>query len=157
MPTTVVHIQHLGSQPLAVVRREAAQKDLARVIPESCGFVWSVLKAQRVRGGRHVAIYWDDAIRVDVGAEVDAPFTELSGVVRGETPSGDVAWTTHFGPYGGLATAHAAIRTWCLAHGWSPAGPRWEIYGHWNDAWNTNPSQIRTDVFHLVHRTETRG
>jgi hypothetical protein len=25
-----------------------------------------------------------------------------------------------------------------------------EIKGHWQDAWNNDPSQIRTDVFYLL-------
>lgn len=148
----MVRLDHLESRPLAVVRRHATAGELSRVVPESCGFVWNVLRAQGVRGGRHVAIYWDDASRVDVGAEVEAPFTEQSGVVHGATPSGDVAWLTHFGPYGGLRAAHDAIHAWCGANGWKSAGPRWEIYGHWLPEWNSNPSLIQTDVFHQVRR-----
>ena len=48
------------------------------------------------------------------------------------------------------AAAHQAIRDWCASHGYEPAGPNWEIYGHWLDAWNTDPSSIRTDVFYLL-------
>ncbi len=33
-----------------------------------------------------------------------------------------------------------------LAH----AGPNWEIYGHWQPEWNTDPLRIRTDVFYQV-------
>jgi hypothetical protein len=30
------------------------------------------------------------------------------------------------------------------------AGPNWEVYGHWQDEWNSDPSKIRTDVFYLL-------
>jgi hypothetical protein len=30
------------------------------------------------------------------------------------------------------------------------AGPNWEIYGHWQNEWNKDPSQIRTDVYYLL-------
>jgi hypothetical protein len=30
----------------------------------------------------------------------------------------------------------------------------WEIYGHWEESWNTDPSKIRTDVFHLLENEE---
>jgi hypothetical protein len=30
------------------------------------------------------------------------------------------------------------------------AGPNWEVYGHWKDEWNSDPSKICTDVFYLV-------
>jgi effector-binding domain-containing protein len=61
-----------------------------------------------------------------------------------------VATTTHFGPYGRLHEAHKAVRDWCADRGYDLAGPNWEIYGHWTDAWNTDPTQIRTDVFYLL-------
>jgi hypothetical protein len=30
------------------------------------------------------------------------------------------------------------------------AGPNWEIYGHWIDEWNSDPTKICTDVFYLI-------
>ena len=35
-------------------------------------------------------------------------------------------------------------------HGLVRVGPSWEIYGHWRDEWNRDPSKIRTDVFYLL-------
>ena len=101
-----VQLQQLGSIPLAVVRRQARPDELSRLVPECCGIVWNALRAQQVRGGRHVALYWDGVIRVEVGAEVNAPFAEQGDVVRSATPAGTVASVTHLGPYGGLAAAH---------------------------------------------------
>ena len=150
MRSYAVQLQHLDSIPLAVVKRQASAPQLSRLVPECCGLVWNVIKAQHAKGGRHVAIYWDDAIRLEVGAEVEGPFTEQGDVVRSATPAGTVASTTHFGPYGGLGAAHEAIHTWCDANKQKLTGPRWEIYGHWLPEWNANPSQIRTDVYYLV-------
>lgn len=145
-----VQLQQLGSIPLAVVRRQARPDELSRLVPECCGIVWNALRAQQVRGGRHVALYWDGVIRVEVGAEVNAPFAEQGDVVRSATPAGTVASVTHLGPYGGLAAAHDAVHAWCKAHNHRLAGPRWEIYGHWQSEWDSDPSQIRTDVFYLL-------
>lgn len=145
-----VRLQHVESVPLAVVRRHVSAAELSRVVPEGCGLVWNALKAQGIRGGRHVAIYWDGGIRLDVGAEVSGPFAETGELVRSATPAGDVATVTHLGPYGGLGAAHAAIREWCRSEQRKPAGPNWEIYGHWLSEWDANPSQIRTDVFYLL-------
>lgn len=136
--------------PLAVIRRRALATELSVVVPRDCGLVWSFLEKQGVRGGRHVAVYLNAKIDVEVGVEMPGVFTEGGDVVRSQTPSGRVATTTHFGPYGQLGRAHDAIRAWCTAAGQRPAGPRWEIYGHWQDAWNTNASLIRTDVFYLL-------
>ena len=146
----VVQVERLDSIPLAVIRRQVRPWELGRVVPECCGLVWNVLGAQQARGGRHVAIYWDNAVRVDVGAEVFGPFVERDEVVRGATPAGTIASTMHLGPYTGLGAAHRAVHEWCRAHSRRLAGPKWEIYGHWQPEWDTNPSHIRTDVYYLL-------
>jgi effector-binding domain-containing protein len=150
MTSHTVNVQRLDSVPLAVIKRRANQSQLSRLVPECCGLVWNVLRAQHAKGGRHVAVYWDDAINIEVGAELEGPFTEQGDVVRSATPAGMVATTTHLGPYGGLGEAHDAIHQWCKANGRRLAGPSWEIYGHWRSEWDADPSQIRTDVYYLL-------
>jgi effector-binding domain-containing protein len=150
MPPYSVQLQQLDSVPLAVIRRQASPSELARVVPECCGLVWNALRAQQAKGGRHVAIYWDNSIRLDVGAELLSPFEEQGDVMLSATPAGRAATVTHYGPYGGLGGAHKAIREWCEANHHRLAGPNWEIYGHWQNEWNTNPSLIRTDVFYQL-------
>jgi hypothetical protein len=146
-----VRLEHLDSRPLAVVRRRASSQELSRVVPDACGIVWSVIRAQHVEGaGRHVAIYLDGRINLEVGVELGAPFAGHGEVVGSATPSGPVATTTHYGPYGLLHEAHAAIRLWCKDNGLTMAGPNWEIYGHWKDEWNSDPSGISTDVCYLL-------
>jgi effector-binding domain-containing protein len=145
-----VQLLHLESLPVAVVRRQARQADLSRLVPECCGLVWNELRAQGVKGGRNIAIYWDSAIRLEAGVETAASFVERGDVMRSATPAGSVASIAHFGPYGGLGLAHDAIRDWCREHRQRLAGPSWEIYGHWQDEWNADPSRIRTDVCYLV-------
>jgi len=146
-----VRIEHVRSLPLAVVRRRAKREDLSKVVPDACGVVWSVIRAQNMPGaGRHVAVYWDGEINLEVGVELDAPFAGHGEVVGSVTPSGFVATTTHYGPYGQLHRAHHAIHNWCATNGPALTGPQWEIYGHWQDEWNRDPSKIRTDVFYLL-------
>jgi effector-binding domain-containing protein len=146
-----VRLEQLGSRPLAVVRRRATAPELAKVVPEACGTVWSVVRAQKIAGaGRHVALYWDGAINLEVGVELDAPFAGHGEVVGSATPAGAVATTVHFGPYHRLHEAHRAILQWCAARGYALAGPNWEIYGHWKDEWNNDPAKICTEVFYLV-------
>jgi effector-binding domain-containing protein len=136
--------------PVAVVRRQAKAAELARVVPECCGLAWKAVRDQNAKAGRNVAIYWDERIRVEAGVELAGPFTEQGEVVRSFTPSGPAVSVTHYGPYGGLGAAHAAIRGWCQSHGYRPTGPQWEIYGHWEAAWNADPSKVRTDIFYQV-------
>jgi hypothetical protein len=73
------------------------------------------VRAQQAKAGRHVAIYWDGAIRLEVGVELFGPFAEQGEVVRSATPAGAVASATHLGPYSGLGAAHDAVRQW-----WGP-------------------------------------
>jgi effector-binding domain-containing protein len=151
----VVQFGQLDSIPVAVIRRQASISELSRVVPECCGLVWNAVRAQQARGGRqvggrHVAIYWDGSIRLEVGVELLGPFAEAGDVVRSATPAGPAAWATHLGPYSGLGAAHAAIGQWCRTNNRQPAGPNWEIYGHWQNEWNNDPSQIRTDVYYLL-------
>ena len=141
----------IAPRPLAVVRRRATVQQLPKVVPDACGLVWGVIRAQQVKGaGRHVSLYLDDQINLEVGVELETPWPGHGEVVASALPPGTVATTVHFGPYPRLHEAHQAIRDWCANHGHPLAGPNWEIYGHWLDAWNNDPSQIRTDVFYLL-------
>jgi effector-binding domain-containing protein len=145
-----VELRELPSVPLAVIRRRVAASERVRVVPECCGLVWNALRAQQVQPGRHVTIYWDRDIHLEVGVELAQPFVEEGELLRSATPAGLTAFTAHAGPYDQLRRAHDAIRDWCTARGYRVTGPNWEIYGHWQSAWNQDPSKIRTDVFYQV-------
>jgi effector-binding domain-containing protein len=150
MTTQIVQLLNRPAIPLAVIRRRVPPTQLARIVPECCGAVWQALKAQGLRGGRNVALYWDSAIRLEAGVEMNGPFTEREGVVRSATPPGLVAALVHFGPYGTLGQAHDAIWAWCKANDHRVLGPRWEIYGHWQAEWDADPSRVQTEVSYLV-------
>jgi effector-binding domain-containing protein len=142
-----VNVQHVPAQTTAVVRCRAKQSDLSQVVPAGCGEVWAFVRAAGLpRPGRHVALYLDGAINLEVGAEMDQPFTGEGRVVCSSLPAGLVATTTHIGPYGRLGDAHYAVQKWCSDDGHALAGPNWEVYGHWTD----DPAQLRTDVYYLL-------
>jgi effector-binding domain-containing protein len=149
-----VRVEHVSSRPIAVVRRRVSPGELSRVVPEGCGLVWKTVKAAQVKdAGRQLAIYRDTGdgqIDVEVGVEVGAAFPGRDEVVGSVTPAGDVATVTHLGPYGRLGEAHQAIHQWCRAEGRTLTGTRWELYGHWLEEWNNDPSKIRTDIFYLL-------
>ena len=147
-----IRVENFRGQNLAVVRRQATKPQLGGVIQQACGTVWNAIRAQNVKGGRHVAVYLDSVYNLEIGAEVDAPFPGAGDVIASTLPAGEVATTTHFGPYQKLGEAHEAIHRWCEKNHREPIRPCWEIYGHWIDAWNNDPSQIRTDVYYLLKR-----
>jgi effector-binding domain-containing protein len=150
MPTHVVAVHEVDPVAVAVVRRQARPSALAQVVPECCGLVWEAVRSQRTKAGRHVAIYWDGSIRLEVGVELEGPFSDDGDVVASSTPGGLVATTTHLGPYSGLGAAHDAVREWCAANGRRLAGLSWEVYGHWQREWDAEPSAIRTEVCYLL-------
>jgi effector-binding domain-containing protein len=144
-------LEQVSSRPLAVARRRARSQELSKVVPEACGTVWQVVRTQHISGaGRHVAVYLDNQINLEVGVELNAPFSGHGEVIGSATPAGKVATTTHLGPYGLLHEAHNAIRQWCRTNGHALTGPNWEVYGHWKDEWNSDPTKITTDVFYLL-------
>jgi effector-binding domain-containing protein len=144
--TYTVESKTVESQPLATVKRRARQSELSKVVPEACGIVWDAVKALQIKGGRHVAIYWNGEIDLEVGVEVDDSFQGKGEVLRSATPAGAVLTTTHVGMYDRLGDAHRAIVEWSVQHQKPLAGPNWEVYGHWTD----DLSQLRTDVFYLL-------
>lgn len=145
-----IELLNLPGTPVAVVRRRVVREELSRVVPECCGLVWNALRAQNARGGRNIAIYWDDEIRLEAGVEITEPFAEAGELLSSATPSGPTVHAVHVGPYAQLGRTHAAIHQWCEDHGYRLAGPSWEVYGHWLPEWNDFPTQIRTDVFYQV-------
>ena len=133
---------------LAVVKRRAKPAEMSRVVVECCGLVWNALKAAGVKGaGRHVSVYFDDVVNLEVGVEMDGPFDGAGEVVKSALPMGMAASTVHLGPYQRLGEAHAAVKSWCAKNGYELSGVRWEIYGHWIEEWNKDSSKIRTDVY----------
>ena len=72
----MVEMRQRDSIPVAVIRRQARAAELSRVVPECCGLVWNAVRAQQAKAGRHVAIYWDATIRLEVGVELLGPFVE---------------------------------------------------------------------------------
>jgi effector-binding domain-containing protein len=146
-----IHLTQFEPTWLAVVRERVRAQDLSRFVPTACGEVWSFIRAANLpKPGRHVAVYLDGEGNVEVGAEVTEPFTGNDRVHCSQLPSGTVATTAHYGPYARLGEAHAAIRAWCAEHGRVCSPVSWEIYGHWEESWNADPSNIRTDVFYLL-------
>ena len=152
-----IHLLEADPIPLAVVRQRVQRSELATVVPQGCGTVWSFAKARGLAAGRHVAVYLSGAIDLEVGVEVAGPFDGDGNVHPSATPAGPVVSATHIGPYQGLGATHEAIRAWCRTHGHRPTGPNWEIYGHWQPEWNADPSAIRTDVFYQVEPASPQG
>ena len=142
-----IRLEQVAPKPTAVVRRRASQDALSRVVPQACGEVWAFHKSSPLPGaGRHVALYLDCEINLEVGVEVAHPFAGSDTVFCSCTPGGLVAVAEHWGPYNKLGEAHSALLEWCAAQGHSLAGPSWEVYGHPDQ----DPSRILSEVYYLL-------
>ena len=136
--------------PTAVIRSRVQPIELSKFVPAACGEVWSFIRSVGLpRPGRHTALYLDGGI-VEVGAEVSERFAGNDRIHYSHLPAGRVVTTVHYGPYSRLGDAHSEIRRWCAEHGHRLSTVCWEIYGHWDESWNADPSKIRTDLFHLL-------
>ena len=144
-----IHLKSVEAVSTAVARSRVEPQELSKFVPAACGEVWSFIRAAGLSGGRHVALYLEDH-QVEVGAEVSGPFVGKERIHCSQLPAGQVATTIHLGPNPDLGKAHDVVRRWCAENGHTPAGICWEIYGHWEESWNADPSQIRTEVFHLL-------
>ena len=146
-----IELTHLEATLTAVVRDRVPSTELSRFVPAACGEVWSFIRSAGLpKPGRHVALYLDAQGTLEVGVEVFESFVGNDRIHCSQLPPGRVATTVHFGPYQRLSEAHAEIRHWCAEHGHLLTGISWEIYGHWDENWNTNPLEIRTDVFYQL-------
>lgn len=153
----VVRETLVASRPVAGVRAQVSRGRVAQEFRSYLDQVYAAARAGAVRlDGHNIFIYRSahaEQLTVDFCVGITEPFAPTGAVVPLETPSGDVAMTTHHGEYGGLGNANDAILAWCRANDRLRAGPSWEVYGHWH----ADPAQLRTDVYYLLRATGSDG
>jgi effector-binding domain-containing protein len=142
------------ARPVAGVRAQVPRGRVAQEFKRYLDQVYAAARDGTVHlDGQNIFIYraaTDETLTVDFCVGVAAPFAAVGTVVPLETPSGTAAMTTHYGDYGRLGEANAAIIEWCRAHNRVRSGPSWEVYGHWN----ADPTKLRTDIYYLVRTTD---
>jgi hypothetical protein len=156
METPVSHtvsVQTAAPRGIAAVRARLPGRRVPAVFAGYLDQVYAAARDGAVHlDGQNVFVYRgggpDDEVEVEFGVGVAAPFPPAGPVQYAELPTGEVATATHWGDYGRLGEAHAAVIAWCQAHGHTLAGPRWEVYGHWNPS----AGPPRTDVYYLLVR-----
>ena len=141
------------ARPIAGVRAQVPRGGVAQEFGRHLDQVYAAARAGALHlDGPNIFIYraaTAEQLTVDFCVGVTAPFAAVGAVVPLETPDGVAAMTTHYGDYGRLGEANAAILAWCRANGRMRAGPSWEVYGHWH----AEPAQLRTDVYYLLQPT----
>lgn len=141
---------NVAARAVAGVRALVPRGRVAQEFGRHLDHVYALARAGSVHlDGQNLFIYraaTADELTVDFCVGVTAPFAAVGPVEPFQTPHGVAAMTTHVGDYGGLSEANAAILAWCRAKGRPPAGPSWEVYGHWH----ADPARLRTEVYYLL-------
>jgi len=133
-------------RPTAVIAETTTWAEWPQLWPALLDEVWREVRARpELTPGRNVMLYRDDVPNVEAGVEIEAPFTVAGRVVASSLPGGRVATTTLRGSYDG-GPAHDAVIRACEERGLERLGPRWEVYGHWDEA----APDPRVDVFWLL-------
>jgi effector-binding domain-containing protein len=91
-------------------------------------------------------LYKDDVPNVEIGVELLVACQLTGRVVASTLPAGQVAMTTHWGPYSELGGAYQAVTDWCAAQGKQRTETRWEVYGPHND----DPAKVWTELYWLL-------
>ncbi len=145
-----VFVANSTGTPLLVERHVVPRATVGVAVQRGCGRAFQAAKALGARPGRNVALYHDGQVTLDAGVECEGDWSAPPGLRRTSTPPGRVASLLHVGPYGTLGETHAALHAWFARTGERPAGPNWEVYGHWRGEWNDDPSRIETEVCYLL-------
>lgn len=149
-PNGAVSVQAVAARGIAAVHARLPARDVPRAFAAYLDQVYAAARdGAVVLDGQNVFVYRDGpqgTVDVEFGVGVAAPFPAAGPVRYVKTPMGRVATSTHWGDYGRLGDTHAAVIAWCRANGHALAGPRWEVYGHFDPA----DAQPRTDVCYLL-------
>ena len=137
----------VAARSTAVVAATTTWHEFPTLWRELLDEVWACLRAGGIeRGCRNIMLYWNDTPQVEVGVELLVPCPLTGRVTASTLPAGQVAMTTHYGPYAGLAEAHQAVHDWSQEQRRKLAGPRWEVYGPHSD----DPAEVWTEVYYLL-------
>ncbi len=131
----VVVVMELTAQPALLLRVRAPAAELGARMQDAMFTLFAAAATAKVDlagppFARLVAAPDDDGtITLDAGVPVIKPVASPGGeVVVGELPAGPAATLLHVGRHDDLATAHAALERWLIAHQRTAAGPGWQVF-----------------------------
>jgi effector-binding domain-containing protein len=131
----------------AVIAQATTWEAFPALWPVLLDEVWGAVRGNGLVGpGRNVMLYRDDVPNVEIGVEIAEAFAPVGRVVCSALPEGRVVMADYRGPFEGLGAGHEAVAEACAERGLRRLGPRWEIYGHWDEA----APDPRVEIYHLV-------
>jgi hypothetical protein len=145
-----VRLAEQAPTPTAVIATSTTWEEFPVLWPALLAEVWQAIRAAGARAGRNIMVYRDQRPTVEVGVELEGPFTAAGRVTLSSLPAGPTATTTAPGPptREGIAAAHRSVVEWCDANGQRRNGILWEIYSHQTP----DPSASYTEIHHALAR-----
>jgi hypothetical protein len=145
-----VRLAEQAPTPTAVIATSTTWDEFPALWPTLLDEVWQAIRAAGARAGRNIMLYRDQRPAVEVGVELEGPFTPAGRVTVSSLPGGLTATTTAPGPptRDGIGAAHKRVIDRCDAHGHRRTGVLWEIYSHQTP----DPSASYTEIHHAVDR-----
>lgn len=142
-----VTVKEVEARPTAVVPATTTWQEFPTLWRKLLDKVWACLNAGGIyRSCRVIMLYLDDVPHIEIGVELLVPCPLTGRVIASALPAGQVAMTTHWGPYSALGGAYRAVIDWCDAQGRQRTGTRWEVYGPHND----DPAKVWTELYWLL-------
>jgi hypothetical protein len=143
-----VRLAEQAPTPTAVIAATTTWEQFPTLWPALLAEVWQAIRAGGARAGRNIMLYRDQRPAVEVGVELEGPFTAAGRVTASSLPAGPTATTIAPGPptVDGIRDAHHRVIEWCDAHGDERTGVLWEIYSHQT----ADPSASYTEIHHAL-------
>src|SRR2546427_10615277 len=123
-----IRVEDALPRQLAAVRGATSRAELPRTILKLLDTVWPVLRAQHVKTGHNVVMYFGGLAHIEAGVEVFGDFVDAGEVRHSQTPAGPAVTTAHWGEYPQMAGAYGAVERWCGGNGRTPTRTGWEVY-----------------------------
>jgi effector-binding domain-containing protein len=145
----VVELQTIEKRPVLFVHKETPVAGIGQALGEAYAAIWQHAQRKGVQPSgppyaRYLSVEPDHAV-YEAGVPVSTATSGDGEVESGELPGGDVAVTTHVGPFDQMRPAYDAIGAWMREHGRADGGPPWEVYMT-DPAEEPDPAKWRTDI-----------
>lgn len=149
MKTYEIRTATLSEQPTAVMRATLTVEEIRDWIGSAFHATATAVTAQ---GSFFVGppftryhMLEEGRFEVEAGFPIGKPIKAEGDVEPSTISAGEVATTTHFGPYDRLGDAYEALAAWIAERGGTPAGDPWEVYLTSPDE-SPDPEHWRTEV-----------
>ncbi len=150
-----IHAEARNAQVTAVARATLTVAEIGPWLGKAYGAIAGLLAARQAGpAGPPFARYHvlgEGRFEVEAGFPATRPI-EGNGVAQpSELPGGQVAVTTHTGPYDQMEPAYQALASWVGQHGGELAGDPWEVYFS-DPSTEPDPATWRTQVVQPYRR-----